>query len=117
VLKWAHWRRINAPNQDHPRRWTQVIDFETSHSLYMCLFCFLLAREEYCDAINGFDLDQSIAIRIGASVGDPTLAEMAYDNYPHYLVGPGNLSQRFSMHGFFAEYLRARLERPRSTAS
>ena len=52
-----------------PRRWTQVIDFETSHALFMCLFCALLTAEEYRDAINGFNLDQSIALRIAALLG------------------------------------------------
>jgi hypothetical protein len=31
--------------------------------------------------------------------------------HPLYLVGPWNLSQRFLMHGFFTEYLHARLEK------
>ncbi len=71
----------------------------------MCLFCFLLTAEEYRDSINGFNLDQSIAIRIGKMIGDPGVAELAYNKHPLYLVGPWNLSQRFLMHGFFTEYL------------
>jgi len=59
-------------------------------------------------------LDQSIAIRIGRLVGDPRLAEMAYNKYPHYLVGPWNLAQRFLMHGFFTEYLNGWLEEYRA---
>jgi hypothetical protein len=92
------------------RRAMQVLDFETAHSLFMCLFCLLLTAEEYRDSINGFNLDQSIAIRIGALIGDPTLVELAYNKHPLYLVGPWNLSQRFLMHGFFTEYLHGRLE-------
>ena len=95
------------------RKRTQIFDFESSHSLFMCLFCLLLTREEYRDAINGFNLDQSIAIRIGKIINDPTLPEMAYNKYPQYLVGPWNLGQRFLMHGFFTEYLYARLEAKR----
>ena len=38
---------------------------------------------------------------------------MAYNKYPHYLVGPWNLGQRFLMHGFFTEYVHARLEEAR----
>jgi hypothetical protein len=106
---------VQVTDQGHPRRFTQVLDFETSHALFMCLFCLLLTREEYRDAINGFNLDQSIAIRIGQLIGDPTVAEMAYNKYPHYLVGPWNLSQRFLMHGFFTEFLHARLERYRAS--
>jgi hypothetical protein len=113
-LLWTHWRPVDVNDQGHPRRWTQVLDFETSHSLFMCFFCLLLTAEEYRDAINGFNLDQSIAIRVGHLIGDPTVVEMAYNKYPHYLVGPWNLSQRFLMHGFFTEYLHARLEEVRA---
>ena len=112
-LLWTHWREVSVVDQGHPHRWTQVLDFETSHALFMCLFCFLLTAEEYRDAINGFNLDQSIAIRVGHLIGDPTVVEMAYNKYPHYLIGPWNLSQRFLMHGFFTEYLHARLEQVR----
>lgn len=118
ALDWTHWREIPAelPAGRPAKRWSQVFDFETSHSLFMCLFCFLLTAEEYRDAINGFNLDQSIAIRIGKLIGDPALAELAYNKYPLYLVGPWNLTQRFLMHGFFTEYVHARLEEVRTGA-
>ncbi len=109
-LEWTHWRPIDIRDQGHRHRFTQVLDFETSHALFMCLFCLLLTRDEYRDAINGFNLDQSIAIRIGQLIGDPAAAELAYNKYPQYMVGPWNLGQRFLMHGFFTEYLHARLE-------
>jgi hypothetical protein len=112
-LQWESWRELDLPDQGHPPRWSQVLDFETSHALFMCLFCFLLTAEEYRDAINGFNLDQSIAIHCGRLIGDPTLAEYAYNKYPQYLVGPWNLGQRFLMHGFFTEYLHARLDEER----
>jgi hypothetical protein len=113
-LDWSHWRPVDINEQGHPRRWTQVLDFETSHALFMCSFCLLLTAEEYRDAINGFNLDQSIAIRVGHLIGDPTIVEMAANKYPHYLVGPWNLTQRFLMHGFFTEYVHARLEEIRA---
>jgi hypothetical protein len=116
-LDWTHWRPIEMDDSVRERRWTQVLDFETSHALFMCLFCFLLTAEEYRDAINGFNLDQSIAIRIGQIISDPTLAELAYNKYPFYLVGPWNLSQRFLMHGFFTEHLHARLEQVRQEST
>ena len=100
--------------QNMPRRKTQVLDFETSHALFMCLFCLLLTAEEYRDSINGFNLDHSLAIRIGKIIDDPTLTDYVYNKYPLYPVGPGNLAQRFLMHGFFTEHLHARLERLRS---
>lgn len=109
-LKWENWQPIVMDTFDIKPRRTQVLGFESAHSLFMCLFCLLLTREEYRDAINGFDLDQSIAIRIGQLIGDNSLPEMAYNKYPNYPVGPWNLSHRFLMHGFFTEYLYARLE-------
>jgi len=112
-LNWTHWRPVTVGPQSIPRRALQLLDFETSHQLFMCLFCLLLTAEEYRDSINGFNLDQSIAIRIGKMIGDPGVAEFAYNKHPLYLVGPWNLSQRFLMHGFFTEYLHARLERVR----
>jgi hypothetical protein len=112
-LDWTHWRPITLTIEDMPRRVTQVLDFETSHALFKCLFCALLTAEEYRDSINGFNLDHSMAIRIGKMLGDPTLTDYVYNKYPLYLVGPGNLAQRFLMHGFFTEHLYARLERER----
>jgi hypothetical protein len=112
-LDWSSWRPIHLEDADPPRRFLQVLDFETSHALFMCLFCFLLTAEEYRDSINGFNLDQSMAIRIGKMIGDPTLTEYVYNKYPLYPVGPWNLAQRFLMHGFFTEHLYARLEQLR----
>jgi hypothetical protein len=109
-LDWTNWRPVLPDLQTTPRRLTQRLDFETSHALFMCLFCLLLTAQEYRDSINGFNLDQSIALRIGRIIGDPTLAEYAYNKYPLYPVGPWNLAQRFLMHGFFTEHLHARLE-------
>jgi hypothetical protein len=112
-LSWANWKPITLDLTAIPRRATQKLDFETSHALFMCLFCFLLTAEEYRDSINGFNLDQSMAIRIGKMIGDPTLTEYVYNKYPLYPVGPWNLAQRFLMHGFFTEHLYARLEQLR----
>ena len=116
-LDWANWRSVDIDTGIREKRWSQVVDFETAHALFMCLFCLLLTKDEYRDAINGFNLDQSIAIRIGRIIGDPSLVEMAYNKYPHYLVGPWNLSQRFLMHGFFTEHVHARLEMLRGGAA
>ena len=114
-LQWTSWRPLALDPNSLPRKATQVLDFETAHALFMCLFCLLLTAEEYRDSINGFNLDQSIAIRIGKMIGDPYLAELAYNKHPLYLVGPWNLSQRFLMHGFFTEYLHGRLEQLRTS--
>ncbi|MEE9346462.1 MAG: hypothetical protein V3U88_12725 [Methylococcales bacterium] len=112
-IDWQYWQPINMEDFAVNKKMTQILDFENSHVMFMCLFCILLTRDEYRDAINGFNLDQSIAIRIGQIIGDQQLAEMAYNKYPHYLVGPWNLSQRFLMHGFFMEYLYAKLDKIR----
>jgi hypothetical protein len=116
-LKWDLWRPMEIDDSVRQGRWSQVLDFETAHALFMCLFCFLLTAQQYRDAINGFNLDQSIAVRIGQMVDDPTLAELAYNKYPFYMVGPGNLGQRFLMHGFFTEYLHARLEEIKNSSA
>ncbi len=113
-LNWTNWRPITVNAASIPRRATQVLDFETSHALFMCLFCLLLTAQEYRDSINGFNLDQSMAIRIGKMIGDASLTEYAYNKYPLYPVGPWNLAQRFLMHGFFTEHLHARLEQLRT---
>ncbi|MEJ2042220.1 MAG: hypothetical protein P8X74_08555 [Reinekea sp.] len=110
---WSAWQPIDMSEFKVVRRRTQIIDFESAHSLFMCLFCLLLTREEYRDAINGFNLDQSIAIRLGEILQRPEFAEMSYNKFPLYLVGPWNLSQRFLMHGFFTEYLYAALDKIR----
>ena len=115
-LSWENWQPITVAEGAVVRKITQIIDFETAHALFMCLFCLLLTQEEYRDAINGFQLDHSIAIHIGKIVGDPNLTDLVYNKYPHYLVGPWNLGQRFLMHGFFTEYLHERLERLRVSA-
>lgn len=110
MLIWTNWRTLDASIAIPPRRWSQILDFETAHALFMCLFCLLLTAEEYRDAINGFNLDHSIAIRVAEIIDDRNVVELAYNRFPHYLVGPWNLTQRFLMHGFFTEYLHARLE-------
>ena len=112
-LNWASWQKVDMNEFQVKKRRTQVVDFESAHALFMCLFCLLLTREEYRDAINGFNLDQSIALRLSEILDKSTLAEMSYNKFPLYLVGPWNLSQRFLMHGFFTEYLYAELEQTR----
>lgn len=113
--RWSSWQPIEMNEFSIKKKATQILDFETSHALFMCLFCLLLKKDEYRDAINGFNLDQSIAIRVGQIIDDPTLTEYAYNKYPLYLVGPWNLGQRFLMHGFFTEHLYAKLEAIRGT--
>lgn len=108
-ISWEHWRDIHLSEETHKRKATQIIDFETAHVLFMCIFCLFLTADEYRAAINGFNLDQSIAIRIGAMIDDSSLVEYAYNKHPLYLVGPADLTRRFILHGFFVEYMHERL--------
>ena len=116
-LKWTHWQPMAVEYDTRHRKWTQVLDFETAHVLFMALFCMLLTKDEYRAAINGFNFDQSIAMRIAKMIDDPSIVDLAYNKYPLYLLGPWNLTQRFLMHGFFTEFLHARLERIRLSES
>ncbi|MGH1471920.1 MAG: DUF6999 family protein [Cellvibrionaceae bacterium] len=109
-IDWSEWKAVDMTEFNVEKRWSQVMDFESAHALFMCLFCFLLKKEEYRDAINGFNLDQSIAIRAGELLDKPQFSEMAYNKFPLYLVGPWNLGQRFLMHGFFTEYLYSAID-------
>lgn len=109
-LQWVNWQSVDNSKFIIEKKSTQIFDFETSHALFMCLFCLLLTREEYQDAINGFNLDQSMALRVGKILNEPSIGDWAYNKFPHFIVGPSNLNQRFLMHGFFCEYLYAYLE-------
>lgn len=109
-LSWDGWQPINMQNFQVGKKWTQILDFETAHALFMCVFCFMLKREEYRDAINGFNFDQSIGIKVAKLIKDDSVLEYAYNRYPLLLVGPTNLSYRFMMHGFFTEHLYSTLE-------
>jgi len=110
AINWDHWRNVDQLAFAVERRRTQLVDFETAHILFMCLFCLLLTAEEYEGAINGFNFDQAIALRIEEVTGQSRLAELAYNKHPLFLLGPTNLNQRFLMHGFFTEYINAQLQ-------
>jgi len=108
-LNWASWRDIQLDEEVLKAKPTQRIDFETAHVLFMCIFCLFLTADEYRAAINGFNLDQSLAIRIGAIIGDNSVEQYAYNKHPLYLLGPIDLTRRFILHGFFTEYMHERL--------
>ena len=110
ALDFSLMRPVEVAYDPSYRKWTQFLDFETAHELFKTTFCFLLTADEYEAAINGFQLDQSIAVRIAKIVDDPTLMELAYNKYPLALHGTINLSRRFVMHGIFVEHLHAYLE-------
>ena len=91
----------------------QFLDFETAHELFKTTFCFWLTAKEYEAAINSFQFDHSVGIRIDEIVGAAHFADLAYNRFPMILVGPTGLSYRFLMHGFFVEHAHAHLERMR----
>jgi hypothetical protein len=91
------------------RKLTQFLDFETAHELFKVTFCFLVTAREYEAAINSFQFDHSLAIRIGRITGDPTIAELAHNRFPLVLVGTTGLSRRFILHGLFVEHLHEKV--------
>jgi hypothetical protein len=116
-LDWSTWRPMEVEYDTARRKWTQCLDFETSHELFKAIFCLLLTAREYEDAINGFQLDQSIAIRISKIVNDPVIPEMAYNKFPLLFTRTGQLTRRFVLHGLFTEHLHAYLERLRAASA
>ena len=87
-----------------------VLDFETAHELFKTTFCLLPTAREYEAAINSFQFDESMALRIGRMVDDPNIVEMTSNKFPLVLVSTRNLSRRFVLHGIFTEHLHAYLE-------
>lgn len=112
-LKWTNWKPINIEYSPSRRKWTQFLDFETAHELFKTTFCFWLTAKEYEAAINSFQFDHSLGLRIDEIVGAAHFADIAYNRMPMILVGPTGLSHRFLMHGFFVEHAHAHLERMR----
>ena len=100
--------------EDCKKHWTQFIDFDSAHELFKATFCFWLTAQEYQDAINSFQLDQSVALRIGRIVGDSELAEFTYNRFPLVLIDTISLSYRFALHGLFVEHIHERLEQLRA---
>ena len=112
-LSWKNWEPVRIDHGPKKRRWTQFLDFETAHELFKTTFCFWLTTKEYEAAINSFQFDHSVGIRIDEIVGAAHFADLAYNRFPMILVGPTGLSYRFLMHGFFVEHAHAHLERMR----
>ena len=112
-LAWENWEPVRIDYGSKKRRWTQFLDFETAHELFKTTFCFWLTAKEYEAAINSFQFDHSVGIRIDEIVGAAHFADLAYNRFPMILVGPTGLSYRFLMHGFFVEHAHAHLEKMR----
>jgi len=109
-LDFSTWKPLGIEYDTNHKKWTQFIDFETAHELFKSVFCLFLTATEYESAINSFQLDQSIAIRISRILGDPEILEMAHNRFPLFLVDPSNLTYRFALHGLFCEHLHETLE-------
>lgn len=91
------------------KKFTQFLDFETAHELFKVTFCFLVTAREYEAAINSFQFDHSLAVRIGRILGDPSVGELAHNRFPYVLMGTTGLSRRFILHGLFVEHLHEKL--------
>ena len=112
-LSWQNWEPVRIDYGSKKKKWTQFLDFETAHELFKTTFCFWLTAKEYEAAINSFQFDHSVGIRIDEIVGAAHFADLAYNRFPMILVGPTGLSYRFLMHGFFVEHAHAHLEKIR----
>lgn len=112
-LKWNNWTPVDIQYSSMKKKWTQFLDFETAHELFKTTFCFWLTAKEYEAAINSFQFDHSVGLRIDEIVGAAHFADLAHNRFPMILVGPTGLSYRFLMHGFFVEHVHAHLERMR----
>ena len=110
-LSWQNWEPVRIDYGSKKKKWTQFLDFETAHELFKTTFCFWLTAKEYEAAINSFQFDHSVGIRIDEIVGAAHFADLAYNRFPMILVGPTGLSYRFLMHGFFVEHAHAHLEK------
>lgn len=113
-LDWSGWRDFEVRYDTIHKKWTQFLDFETAHELFKTTFCLLLTAREYEAAINSFQFDESMALRIGRMIDDPNLVEMTANKFPLVLVSTRNLSRRFVLHGIFTEHLHAHLEEIRA---
>jgi len=113
-LSWKNWNPIRLDYSPKKKKWTQFLDFETAHELFKTTFCFWLTAKEYEAAINSFQFDHSVGLRMDDIIGAANFADLAYNRFPMILVGPTGLSYRFLMHGFFVEHAHAHLERMRA---
>ncbi|MDA8842919.1 hypothetical protein N9O19_01230 [Euryarchaeota archaeon] len=113
-LSWENWNPIRLDYAPEKKKWTQFLDFETAHELFKTTFCFWLTAKEYEAAINSFQFDHSVGLRMDEIIGAANFADLAYNRFPMILVGPTGLSYRFLMHGFFVEHAHAHLERMRA---
>jgi hypothetical protein len=109
ALDFSTLRPVEVKYHRAYEKFTQFLDFETAHELFKVTFCFLVTAREYEAAINSFQFDHSLAVRIGRILGDPTIAELAHNRFPFVLVGTSGLSRRFILHGLFVEHLHEKV--------
>ena len=85
-LSWQNWEPVRIDYGSKKKKWTQFLDFETAHELFKTTFCFWLTAKEYEAAINSFQFDHSVGIRIDEIVGAAHFADLAYNRFPMILV-------------------------------
>ncbi|MBM75967.1 MAG: hypothetical protein CMK59_11255 [Proteobacteria bacterium] len=115
-IDWSTWKDIDVTLEDCTKHWTQFLDFDTAHELFKSTFCFWLTAQEYQDAINSFQLDQSVALRIGRILGDPEFQDLTHNRFPLVLTDTISLSYRFALHGLFVEHIHEMLDQRRVEA-
>lgn len=113
-LSWKNWKSLDLEYQPTHKKWFQFLDFETAHELFKTIFCLLLTAREYEDAINSFQLDHTIAGRIGQIMDNPRILDLVHNKFPLVLVGVMGLGRRFVLHGIFVEHLHALLEKAKA---
>ena len=86
TLDWSGWQDFEVRYDTFHKKWTQFLDFETAHELFKTTFCLLLTAREYEAAINSFQFDESMALRIGRMIDEPNLVEMTANKFPLVLV-------------------------------
>lgn len=104
-------REVSLDPVSFPRRWTQFIDFEAAHELFKATFCILLNWDEYERSTTSLQFDHVLALRVARILGNPGIASWAGNRFPHLLLGPTGIGQRFILHGLFVEHVHEHLLR------
>ena len=113
-LEFSTMREIQIDLDLGKRKWTQFVDFETSHELFKATFCLLLSWKEYERSIVGLQFDHTLVLRVSRILGDPTITELSANSHPLFFMGPTGIGYRFILHGLFVEYVHEHLVRLRA---
>lgn len=110
-IDYGAMRPIEIKVQTREKRWTQFLDMESAIELVKLGYCLLHTEQEFERAVNSFQFDITLAIRVAQITGDPSLNHMVDNPYALYPVGPFGLARRLVLHALFCEYLHASIEK------